>query len=78
MLDWVRKSDITQCFKGTPYMFGSYLNNAIRMWENGTASMDDIDTAMMGGCNFPMGPFAMSDLAGLDIGWKATPTCASQ
>jgi len=43
-----------------------YLNNAIRMWENGTASMDAIDTAMMGGCNFPMGPFALLDLVGLD------------
>jgi 3-hydroxybutyryl-CoA dehydrogenase len=43
-----------------------YLNNAIRMWERGTASMDDIDTAMMGGCNFPMGPFALLDLVGLD------------
>jgi len=43
-----------------------YLNNAIRMWDNGTASMDDIDTAMMGGCNFPMGPFALLDLVGLD------------
>ena len=43
-----------------------YLNNAVRMFENGTASMDDIDTAMMGGCNFPMGPFALLDLVGLD------------
>lgn len=43
-----------------------YLNNAIRMWETGTASMDDIDTAMRGGCNFPMGPFALLDLVGLD------------
>jgi 3-hydroxybutyryl-CoA dehydrogenase len=43
-----------------------YLNNAIRMWENGTASMEAIDTAMMGGCNFPMGPFALLDLVGLD------------
>ena len=43
-----------------------YLNNAIRMWEQGTASMDDIDTAMIGGCNFPMGPFALLDLVGLD------------
>ena len=43
-----------------------YLNNAIRMWEQGTASMDGIDTAMMGGCNFPMGPFALLDLVGLD------------
>ena len=43
-----------------------YLNNAVKMWENGTASMDHIDTAMQGGCNFPMGPFALLDLVGLD------------
>ena len=43
-----------------------YLNNAIRMLEDGTASMEDIDTAMQGGCNFPMGPFALLDLVGLD------------
>ncbi len=43
-----------------------YLNNAVRMLEQGTASMDDIDTAMQGGCNFPMGPFALLDLVGLD------------
>src|SRR6478735_8247252 len=35
-----------------------YLNNAIRMLE--------IDTAMKGGCNFPMGPLALLDLVGLD------------
>jgi 3-hydroxybutyryl-CoA dehydrogenase len=43
-----------------------YLNNAVRMLEQGTASMADIDTAMKGGCNFPMGPFALLDLVGLD------------
>ena len=43
-----------------------YLNNAIKMLERGTASLDDIDTAMKGGCNFPMGPFALLDLVGLD------------
>jgi 3-hydroxybutyryl-CoA dehydrogenase len=43
-----------------------YLNNAVRMLENGTASRDDIDAAMRGGCNFPMGPFALLDLVGLD------------
>jgi len=43
-----------------------YLNNAVRMLENGTASRDDIDEAMKGGCNFPMGPFALLDLVGLD------------
>jgi 3-hydroxybutyryl-CoA dehydrogenase len=43
-----------------------YLNNAVRMLEQGTASRDDIDTAMKGGCNFPMGPLALLDLVGLD------------
>ena len=43
-----------------------YLNNAVRMWEQGTASKESIDTAMKGGCNFPMGPFALLDLVGLD------------
>jgi 3-hydroxybutyryl-CoA dehydrogenase len=43
-----------------------YLNNAVRLWEQGTASVEDIDTAMKGGCNFPMGPFALLDLVGLD------------
>ena len=43
-----------------------YLNNAVRMLEVGTASMESIDTAMKGGCNFPMGPFALLDLVGLD------------
>jgi 3-hydroxybutyryl-CoA dehydrogenase len=43
-----------------------YLNNAVRMLENGTAGRDDIDTAMKGGCNFPMGPLALLDLVGLD------------
>lgn len=43
-----------------------YLNNAVRLWEQGTATLEDIDTAMKGGCNFPMGPFALLDLVGLD------------
>lgn len=43
-----------------------YLNNAVRIAEQGTASIADIDTAMKGGCNFPMGPFALLDLVGLD------------
>ncbi len=43
-----------------------YLNNAVRLLEQGVASKDDIDTAMKGGCGFPMGPFALLDLVGLD------------
>ena len=44
-----------------------YLLSAIRVYESGVASMADIDTAMMLGCAHPMGPFALSDLIGLDI-----------
>ncbi len=43
-----------------------YLNNAIRMLERGTADLESIDAAMTGGCGFPMGPFALLDLVGLD------------
>ncbi|MDA8365592.1 MAG: 3-hydroxybutyryl-CoA dehydrogenase [Actinomycetota bacterium] len=43
-----------------------YLNNAVRLYEQGVASLEDIDTAMKGGCGFPMGPFALLDLVGLD------------
>ena len=43
-----------------------YLNNAVRMLENRTAAREDIDAAMKGGCNFPMGPLALLDLVGLD------------
>lgn len=43
-----------------------YLNNAVRMFDAGVASRDDIDTAMKGGCGFPMGPLELLDLVGLD------------
>ena len=43
-----------------------YLNNAIRLYEQGVATIADIDAAMKGGCGFPMGPFALLDLVGLD------------
>ncbi len=43
-----------------------YLNNAVRLLEQGVATMEGIDVAMKGGCGFPMGPFALLDLVGLD------------
>jgi 3-hydroxybutyryl-CoA dehydrogenase len=43
-----------------------YLNNAVRLLEQKVATMEGIDTAMKGGCGFPMGPFALLDLVGLD------------
>jgi 3-hydroxybutyryl-CoA dehydrogenase len=43
-----------------------YLNNAVRLLEQGVATKEGIDAAMKGGCGFPMGPFALLDLVGLD------------
>jgi 3-hydroxybutyryl-CoA dehydrogenase len=43
-----------------------YLNNAVKLYDAGVATRDDIDAAMKGGCNFPMGPLELLDLVGLD------------
>jgi 3-hydroxybutyryl-CoA dehydrogenase len=43
-----------------------YLFNAIRMLEEGFATREDIDAAMMGGAGYPMGPLTLSDLIGND------------
>lgn len=43
------------------------INEAIEIYADGTASAEDIDTAMMLGANHPMGPLALGDLVGLDI-----------
>jgi 3-hydroxybutyryl-CoA dehydrogenase len=43
-----------------------YLLDAIRVYEGGLASLDDIDQAMKLGCGYPMGPFTLLDLVGLD------------
>lgn len=43
------------------------INEAIIVLENGIASKEDIDAAMMYGANHKMGPLALADLVGLDI-----------
>ncbi len=43
-----------------------YLLAAIRMFESGTATREDIDNGMEMGCAHPMGPLKLSDLIGLD------------
>ena len=43
-----------------------YLLDAIRIYEGGLASLEDIDQAMKLGCGYPMGPFTLLDLVGLD------------
>jgi 3-hydroxybutyryl-CoA dehydrogenase len=44
-----------------------YLNDAVRMLEASYASADDIDNAMKLGCGYPMGPFELLDVVGLDV-----------
>jgi len=43
------------------------LNSAVDILAEGTASAEDIDTAMKLGANFPMGPLELIDLIGVDI-----------
>ncbi len=43
-----------------------YLLGAIRMYESGVASREDIDAGMRLGANHPMGPLELSDFVGLD------------
>jgi len=44
-----------------------YLNDAVKMLEANYASADDIDAAMKVGCGYPMGPFELLDVIGLDV-----------
>ena len=43
-----------------------FLLSAIRMLESGFATVEDVDTAVVGGLSHPMGPLRLSDLIGLD------------
>jgi 3-hydroxybutyryl-CoA dehydrogenase len=43
-----------------------YLNDAVRMLEEGFATREDVDTAIHLGLNHPMGPLRLADLIGLD------------
>jgi 3-hydroxybutyryl-CoA dehydrogenase len=43
------------------------INEAIGVFASGTASAEDIDTAMKLGANHPIGPLALADLIGLDV-----------
>jgi 3-hydroxybutyryl-CoA dehydrogenase len=43
-----------------------YMLDAVRVYEQGLASRDDIDNAMKLGCGYPMGPLLLTDYVGLD------------
>ena len=48
-----------------------YFVEAIRLWEQGIAGIEDIDKAMKLGAGYPMGPFTLLDMAGLDTMYNA-------
>ena len=43
-----------------------YLLDAVRLYESGLGSLEDLDQAMKLGCGYPVGPFTLLDLVGLD------------
>lgn len=45
---------------------------AIKMVEEGIASIEDVDKAVKNGLNYPMGPFELMDLTGIDIAYHVT------
>ena len=49
-----------------------YLNDAVKMLEEGYATVRDIDTAMKLGCGHPMGPFELMDTIGLAVTLEIT------
>ncbi len=49
-----------------------YLLDAIRAFEEGVGSIEDIDKAMQLGCGYPMGPFTLLDFVGLDTTYFIT------
>jgi 3-hydroxybutyryl-CoA dehydrogenase len=48
------------------YLLIPYLLDAIRMYENGWATKEDVDDGMKYGCGLPMGPLVLADFIGLD------------
>jgi 3-hydroxybutyryl-CoA dehydrogenase len=46
-----------------------HMIEAIKIVEEGIASIQDVDTAVKGGLNYPMGPFELMDLTGIDVAY---------
>jgi len=49
------------------FLLVPYLMSAIRMYQDGFATREDIDEAMKRGCGHPMGPLTLADFIGLDV-----------
>jgi 3-hydroxybutyryl-CoA dehydrogenase len=61
---------VVQCTDSTGFVVNRllvpYMLDAMRVFEQGLASRDDIDNAMKLGCGYPMGPLFLTDYVGLD------------
>ena len=51
-----------------------YLNDAVKMLQAHYASVEDIDAAMIVGCGYPLGPFDLLDVVGLDVAYAIQRT----
>ncbi len=51
-----------------------YLNDAVKMLQAHYAGVEDIDAAMIVGCGYPMGPFDLLDVVGLDVAFAIQRT----
>jgi 3-hydroxybutyryl-CoA dehydrogenase len=70
--EWCEKigKTVVQCGDSTGFVVNRllvpYMLDAMRVYEQGLASRDDIDNAMKLGCGYPMGPLFLTDFVGLD------------
>ena len=62
-----------------------FLNRAVAMLRERYVTVHDVDTIISGGCRFPLGPFQLLDLVGLDVSlaiqdalWAASPQSESK
>jgi 3-hydroxybutyryl-CoA dehydrogenase len=51
-----------------------YLNDAVKMLQAHYATVEDIDSAMIVGCGYPLGPFDLLDVVGLDVAYAIQRT----
>jgi len=70
--EWCAKlgKTVVNCTDSTGFVVNRllvpYMLDAMRVFEQGLASRDDIDNAMKLGCGYPMGPLFLTDFVGLD------------